>query len=280
MLEPFAYDFFVRGFIVAGLVGALCGLMGVYVVLRRMSYIGHGLSHAMLGGAVVSYVMSFNFYLGAGLWGFLSALLINATVQRRRILGADAVIGVITTASFAVGVALISRYRTFTRNFEAALLGEVLGIQPQDLLAVAVMTGLALVFVLLCYRRLLFMTFDPEVAAYYGVQVHWLDALFALALAGTIVVSMQVIGVTMLVAALVIPAATARLLTDSFHRLVVLSVAIGAVAGMAGMYISYYLDISSGANVVLVTTAAFALAYAWSALRHRLAAIQGLRALD
>jgi ABC-type Mn2+/Zn2+ transport system permease subunit len=266
MLEPFAYDFFVRGFIVAGLVGALCGLMGVYVVLRRMSYIGHGLSHAMLGGAVVSYVMSFNFYLGAGLWGFLSALLINATVQRRRILGADAVIGVITTASFAVGVALISRYRTFTRNFEAALLGEVLGIQPQDLLV--------------CYRRLLFMTFDPEVAAYYGVQVHWLDALFALALAGTIVVSMQVIGVTMLVAALVIPAATARLLTDSFHRLVVLSVAIGAVAGMAGMYISYYLDISSGANVVLVTTAAFALAYAWSALRHRLAAIQGLRALD
>ncbi len=280
MLEPFAYDFFVRGFVVAGLVGALCGLMGIYVVLRRMSYIGHGLSHAMLGGAVVSYVMAFNFYLGAGLWGFLSALLINATVQRRRMLGADAVIGVITTASFAVGVALISRYRTFTRNFEAALLGEILGIQPQDLLAVAVMTVLAAVFVFFCYRRLLFVTFDPEVAGYYGVPVQWLDSLFALALAGTIVVSMQVIGVTMLVAALVIPAATARLLTDSFHRLALLSVGIGALSGVAGVYISYYLDISSGANVVLVTTGAFALAYAWSALRHRLAAIQGLRALD
>jgi manganese/iron transport system permease protein/iron/zinc/copper transport system permease protein len=280
MLEPFAYDFFVRGFVVAGLVGALCGLMGVYVVLRRMSYIGHGLSHAMLGGAVVSYVMAFNFYLGAGLWGFLSALLINTTVQRRRMLGADAVIGVITTASFAVGVALISRYRTFTRNFEAALLGEILGIQPQDLLAVAVMTVLAAVFVFFCYRRLLFVTFDPEVAGYYGVPVQWLDSLFALALAGTIVVSMQVIGVTMLVAALVIPAATARLLTDSFHRLVLLSVGIGALSGVAGVYMSYYLDISSGANVVLVTTGAFVLAYAWSALRHRLAAIQGLRALD
>ncbi len=280
MLEPFAYEFFVRGFVVAGLVGALCGLMGVYVVLRRMSYIGHGLSHAMLGGAVVSYVMSFNFYLGAGLWGFLSALLINATVQRRRMLGADAVIGVITTASFAVGVALISRYRTFTRNFEAALLGEILGIQPQDMLAVLVMTVLAAAFVFFCYRRLLFITFDPEVAGYYGVPVQWLDSLFALALAGTIVVSMQVIGVTMLVAALVIPAATARLLTDSFHRLVLLSAAIGALSGVAGVYMSYYLDISSGANVVLVTTGAFVLAYLWSALRHRLAAIQGLRALE
>jgi ABC-type Mn2+/Zn2+ transport system permease subunit len=280
VLEPFQYQFFVRGVIVASLVGALCGLMGTYVVLRRMSYIGHGLSHAMLGGAVVSYVMAFNFYLGAGIWGFLSALLINALARRRRAVGADAVIGLVTTASFALGVAIISRYRTFTRNFEAALLGNLLGVSPQDVWVVAAMTGLALAFVLLTYRRLLFLTFDPEVAAYYGVPTGWLDALFSIALAGTVVVSMQVIGVTMLVGVLIIPAATARLLTDRFHLMLGLATLLGMVSGLVGIYASYFLDVSSGANVVLVATALFALAYVWSALRHRLGVIQGLQALD
>jgi ABC-type Mn2+/Zn2+ transport system permease subunit len=280
VLEPFQYQFFVRGLIVASLVGALCGLMGTYVVLRRMSYIGHGLSHAMLGGAVVSYVMAFNFYLGAGIWGFLSALLINALARRRRAVGADAVIGLVTTASFALGVAIISRYRTFTRNFEAALLGNLLGVSPQDVWVVAAMTGLALAFVLLTYRRLLFLTFDPEVAAYYGVPTGWLDALFSIALAGTVVVSMQVIGVTMLVGVLIIPAATARLLTDRFHLMLGLAIILGVVSGLVGIYASYFLDVSSGANVVLVATALFALAYVWSALRHRLGVIQGLQALD
>jgi manganese/iron transport system permease protein/iron/zinc/copper transport system permease protein len=254
--------------------------MGTYVVLRRMSYIGHGLSHAMLGGAVVSYVMAFNFYLGAGIWGFLSALLINALARRRRAVGADAVIGLVTTASFALGVAIISRYRTFTRNFEAALLGNLLGVSPQDVWVVAAMTGLALAFVLLTYRRLLFLTFDPEVAAYYGVPTGWLDALFSIVLAGTVVVSMQVIGVTMLVGVLIIPAATARLLTDRFHLMLGLATLLGMVSGLVGIYASYFLDVSSGANVVLVATALFALAYVWSALRHRLGVIQGLQALD
>ena len=122
--------------IAATTVGALCGLIGVYVVLRKMSYIGHGLSHAIFGGAVVSYVMSINFYLGASIWGFLSALLINATTRRRKFIAADAAIGIITTASFALGVALISRYRTFTRSFDAALFGNILGVTNNDLIAI------------------------------------------------------------------------------------------------------------------------------------------------
>src|SRR6478672_3593038 len=120
--EPMHYKFFQNGLIAATLVGALCGMMGLYIVLRRMSYIGHGLSHAAFGGAVVSYILSWNFYLGAGLWAFLSAVLINATARRRKI-GADAAIGIITTASFALGVAIISKTRSFQRNFEAALFG-------------------------------------------------------------------------------------------------------------------------------------------------------------
>ena len=267
MLEPFQYQFFVRGIIAATMVGALCGLVGVYVVLRRMSYIGHGLSHAIFGGAVVSYVMSFNFYVGASLWGFLSALLIDATTRQRKFIAADAAIGVITTASFALGVALISRYRTFTRSFDAALFGNILGVTDGDLFAIAGVSLLTFLVILVMYRRLMFTTFDPEVAPYFGVPTEWVDTLFSLVLAGCIVVSIQVMGVTLIAAAMVIPPVTARLLTDSFGRLTVLSVLIGAGCGLVGMYTSYYVDVSSGANIVLTAAAAFLAAYVYSSLR-------------
>ena len=267
MLEPFEYQFFVRGILAATMVGALCGLVGVYVVLRRMSYIGHGLSHAIFGGAVVSYVMSFNFYVGASLWGFFSALLIDLTTRQRKFIAADAAIGVVTTASFALGIALISRYRTFTRSFDAALFGNILGVTNNDLFAIAGVTALTFVVILIMYRRLMFTTFDPEVAPFFGVATVWVDTLFSLILAGVIVVSMQVMGVTLIAASMVIPPVTARLLTDSFGRLTVLSVAIGAGCGLVGMYTSYYVDVSSGANIVLTAAAAFLAAYVYSSLR-------------
>ena len=136
LLRPFQYEFFTRGLLAATLVGALCGILGVYIVLRRMAYIGHGLSHAIFGGAVVSYVMSISFLLGASIWGFLSAFLITLTARNRKI-GADSAIGIITTASFALGIALISRYKTFTRNFDAALFGNILGVSQGDLIGIA-----------------------------------------------------------------------------------------------------------------------------------------------
>src|SRR6476661_494739 len=118
LLEPFKYEFFRNGALVAMLIGVLCGLLGVYIVLRGMSYIGHGLSHAIFGGAAVAFVMKWNFYVGAGTWGFLSAVLINQTVRRFKI-SADAAIGIITTASFAVGVAIVSLQHRFTQDLEA-----------------------------------------------------------------------------------------------------------------------------------------------------------------
>ena len=267
--EPLAFEFFRQGVIASVLVGALCGMLGVYVVLRRMSYIGHGLSHSVFGGAVVGYVASINFYVAAGIWGFLSALAINFTARRRRI-GADAAIGIITTASFAVGVALISKTRSFTRNFEAALFGNILGVTPADLVVVAVVTLGVAAFILLFYKRLLFMTFDADVAPIYGINVGVVDSLFALAMAATIVASINVVGVTLIAATLVIPSTTARLLTDSFGRMIVLSTVIGALAGVLGMYASYWLDISSGATIVLLEAAVFAVALtATSLLRRR-----------
>ncbi|HEY8847476.1 MAG TPA: metal ABC transporter permease [Candidatus Limnocylindrales bacterium] len=261
IVQPLAFEFFRQGVIASLLVGALCGMLGVYIVLRRMSYIGHGLSHSVFGGAVIAYVASLNFYVGAGLWGFFSALLINATARRRRI-GADAAIGIITTASFAVGVALISKTRSFTRNFEAALFGNILGVTPLDLVVVAAVTIGVAAFILLFYKRLLFMTFDPEVAAIQGVEVGLTDSLFALAMAATIVASINVVGVTLIAATLVIPSSTARLLTDSFGRMLVLSTVFGAVAGLVGMYLSYWLDVSSGATIVLLEAAVFLAVFA------------------
>ena len=278
MFEPLEYEFFVRGLIAATVVGALCGLMGVYVVLRKMSYIGHGLSHAIFGGAVVAYVISLNFYIGASLWGFLSALLINAMTRQRKFIAADAAIGIVTTASFALGIALISHYRTFTRSFDAALFGNILGVTENDLLAILAVTVAAFAIVLVLYRRLLFTTFDPEVAPFFGVNTAWVDTIFSLVLAGTIVVSMQVLGVTLIAATLVIPPITARLLTDNFTRLMVLSVIIGALCGLVGIYTSYYVDVSSGANIVLVASTVFVAAMLYSGARNRLTTVRGLAA--
>ena len=153
--EPFGYEFFRNAILVATLAGALCGLVGVYVVLRGMSYIGHGLSHAIFGGAVASYALEANFYLGAGVWGLVSAILIVLTARRRSI-GADAAIGVITNASFAVGIAIISVIGTFTQNFEAALFGDVLGVRRSDVLVVGAVALFTAAAVFLRYRQLLF----------------------------------------------------------------------------------------------------------------------------
>jgi len=256
LLEPFQFEFFRHGIIAAALTGGLCGLIGVYIVLRGMSYIGHGLSHAIFGGAVVSFVMTWNFYVGAGLWGFVAALLINQTVRRTTI-NADAAIGIITTASFAVGVALISRYRGFTRSFDAALFGNILGVTRQDVWVIAGVALMVIGVIFFFYKQLLFTTFDTEVARIYGVKTEWIDTLFALILAAALIVSMQILGVTLIAAALVIPAITARLLTDSFSRMIVLSAVIGALTGFLGMVFSFYIDVASGATIVLLQAAIF-----------------------
>ena len=269
MLAPFEYEFFVRGLIVATLVGALCGLIGVYIVLRRMAYIGHGLSHAIFGGAVASYVMSINFFVGASVWGFVSAMLINLATRKRKI-GADAAIGIVTTSSFALGIALISRFKSFTRSFDAALFGNILAVGDADVAAILIVGAAAVAAVFVGYKYLLFTTFEPEVARFYGVPTGWVDAGFALMLAAVIVVSLQVLGVTMIAAAIVIPPVSARLLTNDFGRMLVISVAIGAFCGLGGLYASFYVDVSSGPSVVLFSAAVFFVVLAYTTLRDAL----------
>jgi len=256
LLIPFEYEFFRNGFIAAVLVGALCGFIGVYVVLRRMSYIGHGLSHAIFGGAVLSYVVNINFFIGAGLWALLAGWLIHS-ISHRRWVGADAAIGVVTTSSFALGVAIISTYRSFTRNIEAALFGNILGITQKDLWIVVLITFLVFTALILMRRQLLFATFDPEVAGAYGVSTGKIDLIFITLLAITVLASTQILGVTLVAAAIVIPPVIARYLTNRFHRLLILSPIIGILCGAVGMYLSFYLDISSAATIVLTAAGLF-----------------------
>jgi ABC-type Mn2+/Zn2+ transport system permease subunit len=274
LLAPFNYEFFRNGTVAAVLIGVLCGLLGVYIVLRGMSYIGHGLSHAIFGGAAVAFAMKSNFYLGAGAWGFLAALLINQTVRRFKI-SADAAIGIITTASFALGVAIVSRQHRFVQDLEASLFGSILGVTHDQLLGVAVVTALIVVAVFVLYKQLLFTTFDEETARAYGVRTQWIDAFFSLALASAIIVSMQVIGVTLIAAAIVIPPITARMLTDRFDRMLLISCVVGALTALVGIYLSYYLDTSSGATIVLTQAALFVLVLIVNGIRghSRLAAI-------
>lgn len=256
LLDPFAYAFFVKGVIVATLAGALCGLVGVYVVLRGMSYIGHGLSHAIFGGFAASSIIGINYFLGAGVWGFASALAINRVSRGRRI-GADAAIGVITTASFALGVALLSVFGTRGPSFDAALFGSIIGLSSTDVWALVAVTAFTVVVVLTRYRALVFATFDPEVADVSGVRVARTDALLMLVLSLAILATLSIIGVTLVAATLVIPAVIARMLTNCFATMLWLSTTIGAVCGFVGMNLSYHLDVPSGTTIVLTGSVVF-----------------------
>ena len=254
--------------LVATIAGALCGLIGVYVVLRGMSYIGHGLSHAIFGGFAASGLVNINFFLGAGVWGLASALMVTAVTHRRAI-GSDAAIGVITTASFALGLALIQIYGSPGRNADAALFGNVLGVGTTDVWVVAGVTLFAAAVIFLRYRQLLFVTFDPEVAAASGVPTARIDALLMLVLAASILATMSVMGVTLIAAAIVVPATIARMLTDSFARMLWLSTVIGAICGFAGMNLSYHLDVASGPTIVLTGSTLFAAVFAATGIRNR-----------
>jgi manganese/iron transport system permease protein/iron/zinc/copper transport system permease protein len=274
LLHPYQFDFFRNGVWVATLAGALCGLVGVYVVLRGMSYIGHGLSHAIFGGFAASSLLGVNVILGAGVWGVLSALSIT-TITRRRVVGSDAAIGVVTTASFALGIALFAIYGRRGASFDNTLFGSILGVSNGDVLLVAGVLLLAVVVVFLGWRQLLFTTFDPEVAEVSGVRIGLVDGVLMLVLSLSILVTMQVLGVTLIAATLVIPPTVARMLTSSFTRMVWLSTAIGAACGFVGMNLSYHLDVQSGPTIVLVGTALFLVVFIGTG-RRGLSRIGGL----
>jgi ABC-type Mn2+/Zn2+ transport system permease subunit len=270
LLEPFRFQFFVNGLLVATIAGALCGLTGVYITLRGMSYLGHGLSHSVFGGFAAASIVEVNYYVGAGIWGLLSALMINR-VARSRGIGSDAAIGVITTASFALGVALLTVFGSRGPSFDAALFGSIVGVRTIDVLIVAAVALFTGVVVLVRYRALQFTTFDPDVALASGVAVGRMDALLMSVLSLAILSTLTVIGVTLVAAALVVPAVIARMIAHSFAHVLPLSALLGAITGFVGMNISYHVNVPSGTTIVLVGAALFAVTYLTTGRRRSVA---------
>jgi ABC-type Mn2+/Zn2+ transport system permease subunit len=268
LTDPLSYGFFTRALLAAVLVGGACGAMSTFVVLRRMSYIGHGLAHSVLGGVAVGAALGYGIYPGAVVATLLSAVLIDR-VARHRGLHADAAIGIVTTAMFAVGIVAVSVSRTPGVNTEAILFGNVLGVTSTDLwLAAGVAATLAAVL-FVAYKPLLFVTFDPQVARTSGVRAGGVEVLINLLTAGVVIASVRVLGVLLVAAAVVIPGSLARVLTRSFPVMLLLATAAGVVSGIVGLYVSFHGDVPSGAAIVLAATVLFTAALAATALAGR-----------
>jgi ABC-type Mn2+/Zn2+ transport system permease subunit len=263
ILQPFQYEFFNRAIFVSILIGGTCGLLGVYIVLRGMSYIGHGMSHAVFGGAVSSYIIGLNFYIGAAIWGILSALLITQINKRYKI-KADATIGVVTTAGFAIGIFLMSSSQMPIRNFESLLFGNILSVNDLDFIFITIVSIVTITFIFFFQKRLLFTIFDTDTAKVYGVKTDKVDLLFSIVLAIVVIAAMNSIGVTLLAVAIIAPAISARLITNNFLKMIILSSIIGIITAFLGMYSSFYVDSPSGATIVLFGTASFIIAIIYS----------------
>jgi manganese/iron transport system permease protein/iron/zinc/copper transport system permease protein len=268
LLDPFAFEFFGRALVAGTLVGGMCGALGVFILLRHLAYIGHGLSYGMLAGVATATMAGLNPYIGALAATAAGGLLIDQ-VRRLRGLGGDAAIGIVSTTLFAIGVAIISADRSRDFNLEGLLFGNVLGVQAIDIAFVGAMAVIATLVLVATWRALVFATFDPEVAAVQGVRVRVIDLAFSLLIGAVVVVSLRVVGVLLITAVLVLPAAVARLASDSLGRMVLSATVVGVVSNIVGLYVSYYTDMASGPAIVLASAVMFVVAVAASAVSRR-----------
>jgi manganese/iron transport system permease protein len=261
LAEPLAHGFFIRALLAAVLVGTVCAVVGTYVVLRGLAFIGDAISHAAFPGVVIAYMVGGSFYIGAGIAAIGTALAIGFVSRRARI-RTDTAIGVLFAGTFALGVFLFSTLEGYVGDLFSFLFGYLLSIGVDDLIALAVLGGLVLLIVVVLWKELLYATFDPLGAAASGLRVNLLEYLFLALVALTIVVSLQAVGIILVVAMLVTPAATAQLLAVRFGSLMAVAIAVGIGAAVVGLYLSYWLDAASGATIVLLETGLFLAALA------------------
>lgn len=264
LLTPLQYAFMVRGLVAAVMVGTVCAVLGTYVVLRGMAFFGDALAHAILPGIAVTYLVGGGAQ-GPLFWGGLvagvgTALGIGAISKSGQI-KEDTAIGVIFAGMFALGVALISTARNFSVDLAHLLFGNVLGVSVADLWLTALFGALMLLLVAAFYKEFLVISFDPVLASILRLPTQFFRYLLLVMIAVTVVIALQTVGVALMVAMLVTPAATASLLARRLPIMMLLAAAVGAFSGVAGLYLSYYFNVASGPAIVLVCTAAFLLAF-------------------
>ena len=267
LAQPFHYAFMQRAFVAALVVGLLCSTMGTYVILRKLSFIGDGIAHASFAGIVIAYLRGANFYIGAGVVAVLTAVGIGFVHRRGRI-SLDTTIGVLFTGMFALGVYLMSQQRSYAVDLQSFLFGDILAVQPQDLWLVLALSVAVTAAVIVLYRGLLYTTFDPVVAQASGIRADLYEYALLVMLALTIVIALQAVGIVLVAALLVTPAAAAYQLTSRFAPMMALAAIFGAASTLGGLYLSYYVRASSGATIVLFATVLFFAALAASRLRR------------
>jgi ABC-type Mn2+/Zn2+ transport system permease subunit len=260
LLEPLQYDFIVRALLAAVIVGIVCPVVGTYVVLRGMAFFGDAMAHIILPGVVVAYLLGWPLALGALVMGVLAAVGIG-TLTERGLLKEDTAIGVILAGLFALGVALLSTAGNYAVDLAHFLFGHLLGVTAADLWMMVVLAALVLLVIVLFFKEFLVISFDPLLAITLRLPAQFLRYLLLILIAITIVVSLQVVGIALMLAMLVTPAAAASLLTHRLPMMMVTAAAIGALSGIAGVYLSFYLDVASGPAVVLVATLIFILVF-------------------
>jgi manganese/iron transport system permease protein len=258
--DPLQYEFMQRALIEVILMGAVTGVIGTYIVLRGLSFIGDALSHAIFPGVVLAFLLDRSIFVGALVFGVFTSAAIAVVATNRRV-KEDSAIGVLFAGTFALGVVLISSSTNFTRDLTSFLFGNVLSVSTQDIWLSAIVGTIVLVLIVLLYKELLLTSFDRVAAQAMGLPVFWLDLLLLVLISLTIVVSLRAVGNILVVAMLVTPAASARLLTDRLPVMMLLSGAIGAASGVIGLYVSYHQDVAAGGTIVLVATAIFGLAW-------------------
>ena len=258
-----------RGFIAALLVGILCSVVGSYIVLRGMAFLGDALAHAILPGVAIAYLLGGNLILGA----FVAAIVVAIGIgffSNEGTIKEDTAIGILFSAAFALGVALISSIRTYAVDLSHILFGNVLGVSENDLIFTAVLTIIILLIVAVNYKQFMVISFDPILATMMRLPVQFLRYLMMVMLGLTVVVSIQTVGVGLAAAMLVTPAASAYLLTRRLPSMMIVSAIIGAFSSVVGLYISYYINIASGSAIVLTATMIFLFSFAFSPRRGRI----------
>ncbi len=270
ILEPLQYAFMARGLIAAVMVGIVCAVMGTYVVLRGMAFFGDALAHAILPGIAVGYLVGGGAREPLFWWALVSAILSSlgiGAISRNTKIKEDTAIGIIFAGTFALGVALISTVRSYSVDLAHFLFGDVLGVRSGDLWLIAAFGGFVLLAILAFYKEFMVLSFDPILASTLRLPVRLLEFLLLVLIAVTIVVSLQTVGVALMVAMLVTPAATAYLLTKRLPVMMAIAATVASLSGVIGLYLSYYLSIASGAAIVLTCTAAFGVVWGIQTLR-------------
>lgn len=260
LIEPLQYSFIVRALLAAVIVGIVGSVLGTYVILRGMAFFGDALAHTILPGVVVAFLFGWPLAVGALVMGVLTALGIGA-LSGQGMIKEDTAIGVIFAGAFALGVALLSATGNYTVDLAHFLFGNLLGVSAADLWLSTVLGLIVLLTIFFFYKEFLVISFDPVLATTLRLPTSFLRYLLLILIAVTIVVSLQVVGIALMMAMLVTPAAAASLLTRRLPPMMAIAAVIGSVASVSGLYVSYYLDIASGPAIVLVATLIFGLVF-------------------